>query len=312
MRQSQAYDLAFQPASKTKNVQVMHVEETDPEDTHYNIVLETLVYGLLELSKDKAFRELVIGEVRKQFDGDYNVLLRTLNEVCKAERINLRSEFEQSINRYSLANKEAYLQLSDEAILGFDYNGEKAYPQIYIPFFEQINLDEEPILVLNLDNGEPTAPAYRLNKSGALEEIWVDESYAQKHHIWVISMNETVGSEADIARLVHNGNELPRDSEKIRPSETASASREWNVSVGPIFIHRIYITDKKESWLNGKAEVSYVSNQFYMPNPASYYYPCTTFAPYNGIPFKKVGSGDLNKWITISGGPSGANKMADI
>ena len=58
---------------------LQHLNEgSTPCEQHFDGMLNSAALGLLQLSHDTFFRNLVIREVQKQFDGDENVLLKDL------------------------------------------------------------------------------------------------------------------------------------------------------------------------------------------------------------------------------------------
>ncbi len=284
---TQPHNFILEPI-RDNSVQVTRISDSDPNEHRYNQMLETAVYGLLELSQDARFRLIVHEEVNKQFGGDDHVLLTTLNRSCKRKGIDLLQRMKNSIGKHvhNRAERESYLNSNQDAINGFDYFEEKAYPQIYIPFFKQVDMSTNPIIVLYLDlEDEETALGYRLNKLGQLEEYLVDEQMTRNQLIWVVSVNETIASEEELNSLMAN----PRDSEVESERPNSNGSRSWTTTA--IFVDRIYITDKKESLFNGKAEVSVIARQ--MNAPVSSGSPgCNSNENASRKPFVKVGNGD--------------------
>lgn len=296
------------PASTEKVTKVLHVEEEEPDEAKYNETLEALVYGLLEISQDLEFRHIVNQEVEKQFDGDDNVLFRVLDAAAHEADIEMKSAFQKAIEAHASEDPEQYLQLLDGAIQGFDYFEEKAYPQIYIPFVEQVDLEAKPIIALNIGEGGSEIPAYQLNADGRLSEQMIDEAYAKENLVWVVSMNESIDSEQELDEHMNpSGQEtLLSTTQADQPDRTptnSTGSREWAPeSVGRIYLERIKIIDKKEPWYNGRCDFSCAYLHFQMP-PSPGNYPCTPTVNnfeetryYDDI--VNVSNSQLNTWIT--------------
>lgn len=131
--------------------------------------------SVASLANETEFRELLYWEVEKQFDGDYNVLFETL--------------LSQELPEGRVSSTLSHSSLSDVLeTFKVAVEGEELYPQIYIPYFEEMNArksasrqeGETPLLVLyDGDESTDVFPSYSLNDAGELEEtgIMIDEEY---------------------------------------------------------------------------------------------------------------------------------------
>lgn len=187
---------------KEENVQVLE-NEVAPEATiseplaYTEQNLKVLGKAAASLSDDPEFRKILYSEIEKQFDGEYNVLFETLAEKpsSKSTSIGKRMSTTSKTGKGFFKAQQAFKGIEDT-----DY-----YPQIYIPFFEELkakkennnakvlSTEKEPVIVIFTgDEAQEVFPGYRLNEDGELEELsfQVDEYYARNNEVWVISLNE--------------------------------------------------------------------------------------------------------------------------
>mgnify|MGYP003615442329 CR=1 FL=1 len=254
------------------NIKKKKIRTIDDEDK-YDLIIETITYGLLNLSNNSNFRDIVLDEVGKKFDEDDNVLLKTVSARCALADINLYDEMASSLTQY---DKEYLITYLDEAINGFDYFDEVLYPQIYIPFIELQNTSTVPKLCMN-KNDDDTLPIYYLSSSSALMSSSANEDYASNNYLWVISVNETVNSAGEI-----------NESSMVTSSKGTRASGDRFLE-----INKIYINEKKEGWGNGRADISHAT-RIYRPGSG------TIDNQTSGIPFAKISNAQLNTWINPS------------
>lgn len=239
----------------------------------YDKVIETIAYGLTNLSDRPSFRSLLNVEIAKQFDGDDNVLMKTLSDVCTNSGINLKNEM---INSLTKNGKTDLIQYADEAINGFKYFDTKLYPQIYIPFTENKNLDQLPGIALNF-NDEAILPIVKFNQKGSILTETADENKAKKELIWVISTNESV-------------NDLG-----ILPTKDLSPiifTFPPNLKLWKAKFKRINVQAKKEGWGNGRADISFISYHV-KPN-------CSPPTLFQARPLMKIANSGLNQWFDPS------------
>lgn len=273
--------------------------ELETEDKYENMV-KTAAIGLIELAKNASFRSHVNSLVAEQFDGDDNTLLITLKEELENESINLASEFQSSINTWKSTiesidvgcnskYKDASILTTEgdilESINGFEYSEEETfYIQIYIPFADKVNLNSCPVIALGIDD-ECETDGYIICGEQEISCMTITKEFAEENLVWVISVNE----------VVDNDGKLPEANEI---EEIMSGGNNSDISFRTVYdntvrISKIKITDKKECWLCGKAEVSIIM-------PAVTYNTCTVNMVAYSNCFKKVGKDDVNDILSVS------------
>jgi len=235
----------------------------------YDLMLEVATYGLLEISRDPVFKDIVNAKVAEQFDGDDNALLKDINLSAIDLNINLPLSMQASIVNHASGNGVPHdLASINQAINGFSYFGENAFVQVYIPFVELVDLNADPIIVIN-PNDSDILTGYYLDNANNLVTVTVDEDYAMQNLVWVISVNERVDSAG-------NYNE-----EQIIP-----------MSARYLKLKKVYIKDKKENWGNGKGDLHWVRAVFN---------DCISNHPYMWLKTFKINKNDLNTWKTVTG-----------
>jgi hypothetical protein len=77
-------------SSNAINTQNQFIQQTPSIDyeSKYDNIINTVSYGLLDLSNNDAFKSILNAEINKKFDGDDNVLLKTLNIELAKNNIN--------------------------------------------------------------------------------------------------------------------------------------------------------------------------------------------------------------------------------
>ena len=204
-------------------------------DNIFNSVIEAVAYGLVDLSKNPSFRTIVSQEVGLQFDGDDNVLLKKVNEACLNIGIDLEQEMTNCLTRQNKTNLIEYL---DDAIDGFEYYDTKLFPQVIIPFIENINLQSQPAIALNYDLEEDLQS---ILITATNEEIFTaNETFAQNNLVWVVSMNESVNTDGNVEK----GNT------KVGGEKSRAINRVLEVE-------QINVITKNEPWGNGRADISF-------------------------------------------------------
>jgi hypothetical protein len=243
--------------------------------------IKTAAIGLLELSKSAQFRTLVNSEVRRHFDDDDNVLLRVLDSLMYN---NLPSLFENSIQLHNAGSIKAinsvpFTHYNDidnirKSIRGIPDGMDTAYLQIYIPYFEQTDTSLTPIIVpVFKETLTDCYLGYKFSNNGILDSITVSEAIAKGYPIWAIYVNETV----------NNGGLLPQVINNINASYDRG-------NANYIQFTDIKVSDAKESWINGKAEISWVGAQ---------QESCVVNEPLSGVWLLKVKKKKLNEWISV-------------
>jgi len=214
-----------------------NISENPVAYAEYN--LSILGKGLLGLTTNSDFREVLYTEVDKQFDNEHNVLLKTLNQTCHDQGIDMcRISQIFLVENNIQSDFESTLAGAFKNIDGIDY-----YPQIFIPFFEEVlernnNLGEYEKPVLVIYTGDETQLEYNgfnMNEKGELIQLdfKIDEVYAERHEVWVLSINERTNS--------------------ALKNDDASNGRESQIINA--FYSFITVKCHKESWAAGASEV---------------------------------------------------------
>ena len=233
--------------------------KTMPNDSLLGNRVKTMIIGLLELSVDSNFVSIVNYEVSKQFDDDDNVMLSTLVDVSNENNIDLIALMDQSVNSYEndLPNAEHsfdyYNSLSGQTnisniINGFEIDEINYYLQIYIPFADQVNLQDTPIICFGHQEIETTI-GYKLNSDNSISVFEVDEEFAENNLIWIVSVNESVNKNGVFEKPLNLTN-----VETLGQIKTIGRK---------CIIDSVMIDDTKESWIKGKAEVSVAAAVLY-------------------------------------------------
>lgn len=186
-------------------------------------------FVLTENRLDKNFKEFLYGEIVKQFDGDYNVLIDVLLEK-------------------NVSSKSKALEFSKRTTDAMQDKG--VYPQLFIPFYEKLIAEQilgskDPIVVFHTpDESIREYPGYTLDDKGELQELdfLISEEFAMQDEIWVISPNERVGNR-DFVSL---------DKEDEGRSLKVSAFGNGNLYVAQIMVPNLGAI---ESWIEGKIEL---------------------------------------------------------
>ncbi len=229
----------------------------------YRAMVNTSALGLLELSRDPKFKKLVNDEVAKKFTNESCVLLKTIREKSANSGINFDGAFKSSINKHNgnikeveknavtLRNNEDIGVFLDEinqynAIHGFPHFGQNMFNQIYIPFSDRVNLNDDPIIVVGYQDA-PTARGYEFASDGTVQSFIVDEQIAQNNLTWVISVNEVVDEYGNPPFA--GGGEGPVVDLRSPTCIPTKFNRHAHMS-------GLKLNDRKEDWINGQSEVA--------------------------------------------------------
>jgi hypothetical protein len=246
------------------------IQPSTPEinyEEKYDKIIETVGYGLIDLSNNSSFQNIVNTQVHLKFDKDDNVLLKKISSECAAIGLDLKQLMKDALIKY---NKQDHVIYVDEAIEGFTYFDSKLYPQVYIPFITNKDLTKNPKICLD-PNGEEILAGLVLNNNSIVTEK-VSETYARNNLVWVISVNETVTAEGL----------LPRPSAQ----NTSNIGKKTRAVDRLLKMDKINVQDKKEAWGHGKGEISYAV--------ISVISPCTKDGSTAKEAFEKVGNSQLN------------------
>jgi hypothetical protein len=238
------------------------------DEDKYDRIIETISYGLLDLSTNTAFQSIVNSEISKKFDEDDNVLLRSLNAECLEVGIDLKEEMKTTLLSHGL---DEYIIYVDEAVDGFNYYGETLYPQIYIPFIEAQNLNSIPKICMNKDD-DAILPIIEV-QANTITSQEADEEFATVNLLWVISINESVNSLGELETSITH--------------EVQKGTR--NIGDRFLEVNAIKVHEKKEGWGNGRAEICHIT-RIYNPHTNS------IDNQNQGEPFCKLANPDLDSW----------------
>lgn len=236
--------LMFFSCQENELYDVEPLKNSVSENSKYN---EIGHFVLNENRLDENFKEFLYGEIEKQFDGDYNVLIDVLLE----KNVNSKSK-----------ELEFSKRVTDEL------QGQDIYPQVFIPFYEELKANEilgskDPIVVFHTpDETIREYPGYTLNDKNELQELdfLISEEFAMQNEIWVISPNERVGDKDFVS--------LDKEDEG-RSLKVAAFGN------GDLYVAQIMVPDLGaiESWIEGKIELELRAFSPGVPNLLNYSYP---------------------------------------
>lgn len=271
-------------------------------------MVNTVALGLLDLSKKSSFRRIVNEEVKKRFDEDDNVLLRTISRrLGSMQSINFVDSIKASVTKHlNKIQSEAHQSrntteyfaytttpLIEQAVNGFEYFDGTAFTQIYIPFIElQRDLNQIPIICLGLDDDD-TAFGYKWNAlTNKWEGIIVTEAIAMKTLVWVISVNETFEDVPSLQTYLDRQDSL----ELVNTPRNVTTHRHGHKGVR---ISGINLYFKNEHWISGRADIYFMAKHIEIGCPPHLALDNSTFISGLNAPIVKLGKNDLNKWHTI-------------
>ncbi|HEX9983743.1 MAG TPA: discoidin domain-containing protein [Thermoanaerobaculia bacterium] len=224
-----------------------------PNTSQALYMLQNLTSPLLSFAQNPNFQSVVRNGVSAQFDGDDNVLLSDV--IWQAESWG-------AVDPYS---SEWQSFVSQVNAFG-NVNGETYYPQIYIPHYgEYFPSGNVTVVVIDPDPNVESVPAYQFDGSGYATLIgYVDESYAMSNEVWVLSLNERVGMDAEAFRTVRQLDAMgvtSRTPAKAKSFVARTESLACNPTGlrnnnGAEYINTFRIPNLSgiESWLGGKVE----------------------------------------------------------
>jgi hypothetical protein len=260
-------------------------------DEEYETLINTAALGVVELAKNSTFRNTVHSKVAEQFDGDDEVLLKTLDGLVSNLSSNMRQSvlqhkdnIAQSPNLINYKNFQAFTtsEKLSEVVTGYTNCDKTRYVQIYIPCYEEVDLNSLPVIVIGYEEPDDCIiPGYQIQSDGSVKVINVDETFACDNLVWVVSVNERVDDSGVVYAMTVSDEEFQPDG-----------GVDFRVNDKEIKVDSVRISDKKECWLCGKAEVSFVSL-----HANSCAISGNAFAGYD---FISIGKNDLNKWKNIS------------
>lgn len=205
------------------------------------LAFERIQSLLLPISNEQEFKDTLYAMVSKQFDEDWDVLLRDLTSIrfASSKLNNAMDSIEMELGSF------------------MNIEGSNYYPHLFIPYFDDLQRGvlgiDNPAIVTYLDEsddqlgGDSTVvTAYQLGSGGDINRIDnVTGFYAREHEVWVVALNERV----DDAGL------LPPVTTKAficEPDEVPASDPEPVIG---LVINKIKVTEHKETWLSGASEV---------------------------------------------------------
>ena len=212
--------------------------------------------GILNSSKKSNFRAMLYEEIEKKFDGDNNVLIKTIEENANKMNIN----FEQSIAD-GFNNSGAKLDQARNAINAFkNIEKQEYYPQVFIPLFEEkkqkgkLGINNPTIVIFNGDEKrgiQNGLTGYTFDSNGKIITISnIKEEYVKNNEVWVISLNERTISTPQGMQLKQGI--ISNTSEFRKSSKTASSTAwEWQFSTMTVWVN------KDSGWFMGDSEVCF-------------------------------------------------------
>jgi hypothetical protein len=230
------------------------IDDEDHFETEFQMaesLLKPYAQTALILASNNETRSMIYSEVDKKFDGDDNILFdHLLKNNLPNQR--LASLIDHKLETSMMESKSA---ISTQA-------GEELFPQIYIPYFENISNDpnarsasnSSPLVVIfNGDETIEELPAYKLDEQNNLVKtnIMVDEDYAFNNEVWVISLNERIEADPTSDLGYAFKNDMILEDKKGDLSFASQSATQINGS-----ITNLKIQCRKESWANGKHEVN--------------------------------------------------------
>jgi hypothetical protein len=197
--------------------------------------LKLYAQSVLETRNETGFRTDLYAAIEETFDGEKNVLFKTLMDDSKNPK-----------NARSLKNN--LQQLSSTALTAFDnIEGHNYYPQLFIPFYDELKAAsklgkaEPKVIVYTHDLPSSEFPGYKLNNEGVLiEDQNISEEFAKENEVWVISLNERV------------------DDQGLVISRTGNQGAKTSASPSAI-VDQIKCKCHKEKWAAGASEVNIIT-----------------------------------------------------
>jgi hypothetical protein len=224
--------------------------------TEYEIEarLQQLLDAALHLSADSQLQGLVRWVAARQLDDDTDALLATV--IAEAETYG-----------YVDPNESWWQQLKSDVgsfvVDDFQYD-----PQIHIPNLEDGNLSTEQISVVvrPADDSVDSLYGYWVDVNGTIRQTIdpIDETYAESHEVWVLSVNE---------RAIDGGTQTTVAQPEPVATPAASSPRSSNFSIlsmcnptgirnnrGAEYLIGWRVPDKRAfgGWLSGKTEMRLV------------------------------------------------------
>jgi hypothetical protein len=219
------------------------------------------------MADNAAFRQALYQGIDQKFDGETNVLVKDL----LASQPAVADQWERAAQRLGFKGVS-------NALAAFQgINTRNAYPQLYIPFYEELKEEGKlgktaPIVVLYYANDQPTYPGFTLDAAQGLIKTGqtVDEAQARQTEVWVISLNERVDSQGELIKALGS----------LEPVSN-NGRLEFN---NYAYMSHIAVRCHGDSWAGGGTELHIVRRE----TPINYAGPFTDIGN-NGPAGEKIG-----------------------
>ena len=220
-------------------------------DTLYEIVLNTFARGLILSSRDSNFRNNIHDLAGDELTGDLEVLAYTIDQENTNFRNTLKTSIDSITTNYSSGLSDEYRLSSDrysndldtiDMILdGFAYDSYTFFPQVYIPFYDSVNLHQDPVIaVVSVDSS--IIWGYQKDQySDAYNIIEINETFAKNNLVWVIDVNEQLETTDQLDTLLAGG-----------PHEDTDTLRARSPNCADYNIQQVLITLHLEKWHGGR------------------------------------------------------------
>ncbi|GEM_PF-3575209 len=205
---------------------------------------EVIGTNILKLNLHEGFKETMALQVEKKLTGESSILIDRLleSEMLTSQASNQRIK--------SLIESPEELNASINAFK--DLDGVDYYPQVFIPFYEEIKQkkangeiasDSSPVIVFFYGDDEiDLFPGYVIDEGGALKELdfLISEDYAKNNETWVISISERFHGEDKV-----EASDVPKNG-RVEDSPDAT-------------IPEMRVKCHKETWAGGASEVHIIA-----------------------------------------------------
>lgn len=173
--------------------------------------------AILSFSDDKSFKDSCYFHVGQQFDGDNNALIKTLTD-----KYSYQGKSFSDIASSQLSGLYSSATIYSALMAFMNIDSRNFYPQVYIPFFQELKSQgllgvSEPILIISAID-QPNEYSFDgfqfINGKIVKLNFKIDETFASKNEVWVISLNERVNNDGLIKE--HSLSHLQQKIAKLR------------------------------------------------------------------------------------------------
>jgi hypothetical protein len=219
--------------------------------------LKRIGKGVLLATMNNNFRNLVYSEIEKKFDGDYNVLTKTLDQ--KSRSINIK--LNESIRKADENSSE------EDALSAFaNIDGKSYNPQVFIPFYEELKkigklgIANPVLVVFNGKREEKDLEEGYTLENGKINKLTfsIDEEYAKTHEVWVLSISDRTGGDLDSKSIIDStGSGLNKKPANDQSSNKAPKGKNGRIAAvrDHGYLTGVSVSTNKESWASGANDV---------------------------------------------------------